>query len=103
MNFTPGPWKAHSYNTTDYIDIDAGCERICSIYLGTPEDTTDTSDYEILERKANAQLIAAAPRMYQLLKEIYEDDKNGGECNHIPHGIKMDIREVLSTIKGEKL
>ena len=29
---SPGPWK--ETDTEDYIDIDSGCERICSVYVG---------------------------------------------------------------------
>lgn len=77
MKHTPGPWKYGTPNVEDYIDIDGNGSRITSICLDTSSidfsasgDPNDTPENEVAERWANARLIAAAPDMLALLKEL---------------------------------
>ena len=109
---TPGPWEAHSFNNEDYIDIDAGGERICSIFLSTADicfnsnDPTDTEENEIIRRKANARLIAAAPKMLAALENIYNDACDREETEDedgVEYGDWRMVREAIEKAKGEKL
>lgn len=76
---TPGPWEYCEINT-DRFDEHAGpygshedCVKIgtkvirlsCFVYPGSHEDAT--------EWKANANLIAAAPEMYKVLKDLADE------------------------------
>lgn len=71
MSHTPGPWKVnatpHSSNQS-FVVLDSGAnghsKRVCAVY----------SDNE----EADARLIAAAPEMYELFKELIDIEK--GPC-----------------------
>lgn len=63
------PWHAHTDNNPEYIDIDSGCTRICSIDISNDaiagiahdlDDPHDTPDNELSERRANAAIIVQA-------------------------------------------
>lgn len=69
MKHTQGPWKAHTYNDEEYIDIDSGCERICSVFIGS-DVWTEITEEEINEKKANASLIACAPELLEILEQV---------------------------------
>lgn len=75
LNFTPGPWEFISKRFAD--EGVKGRYEIRSISfpmhwlaeVGPSEQSFD-------EAKANAQLISAAPDMYEALRELY-DEQNG--------------------------
>jgi hypothetical protein len=79
---TPGKWEAHNKNNDDYIDIDSGCARICTVCLdisGICHDSknpNDTPENEVKERWANAKLIAAAPALLEACKTALDQFKN---------------------------
>lgn len=77
---TPGPWKAHTNNTSEYIDIDAGPQRICSILADTGDAECDA------ENIANAALIAAAPDMFEALQRMYDEYYTEGYDPQSPLG-----------------
>jgi hypothetical protein len=62
MKYTPGPWTAEANG----VFKDKQRNPIASVY--DPEHTNHLTDIA----KANAQLIAAAPEMYEALKAIIE-------------------------------
>lgn len=75
--FFQGPWRAHTDNNPDYIDIDAGCRRVCSVCLDTsditfdPATPEDTPARELAERMANARLIEQAPKLYAVVSALW--------------------------------
>ena len=62
-NFTPGPWEAkQKYIGISVFDSNGdGVANVCQSYGDTP--------YKVW---ANARLIAAAPEMYELLREFLQ-------------------------------
>ncbi len=66
---TPGPWEAHFHDPFDpakpfYTIRD---RRNCYVAL---VDQLDAATYQDGQQEANARLIAAAPEMYEVLREI---------------------------------
>ena len=66
--FTPGKWQIQ-YKRNVVVE-DEGVERL--IAFASAMSLRDKSDEEAY---ANARLIAAAPRMYELLKRCMQDDE----------------------------
>lgn len=93
--FTPGPW---SFIPEDnWISDVTGKHRIC-----TPH--SHTSGLTVEQRNANAHLIAASPKMYQVLEDVldaltdgglrvFDKDQNDYHTN--------SIKEVLAEARGE--
>lgn len=95
---TPGPWR---FEPTQHTDEAAKIGGLWYI-----EDARD--DYEVIavlprvhekpgEAKANARLIAAAPEMLSLLRQILEDAWHEGPINDV----LRNIRALLAKIKGK--
>jgi len=60
--FTPGPWKVQRYdNGNSYAISPVGSAKVIAKLQS-----------KTFDNKANAHLIAAAPEMYEALKEIYQ-------------------------------
>lgn len=59
--YTPGPWTiAHVANRSKWPRVTIGGQRsVCSIDIISEEDT------------ANSKLVAAAPDMFEVIKELY--------------------------------
>jgi hypothetical protein len=65
MKFTPGPWSiVPNIIETEWL-ITAQRSDACRGYVASTAKTNDESE-------ANARLIAAAPELYEALKEIAE-------------------------------
>ena len=78
--FTPGPWKLE-YDDDDFAGTFTLCmataiknrgmynaNHLIDLYEGVWDD-----DIDFAETRANAQLISAAPELYEALKAISED------------------------------
>ena len=66
--FTPGPWHTctNNYRTGDlWVVSFSDGEVICALH-----DEEDRAFRDIPENKANAKLIAAAPVMYEVIKDV---------------------------------
>lgn len=92
--FTPGPWKLHPNN--DYIfsfkslDDWDNPRPICSPAVIYKENE---------ENEANARLIAAAPELYDAVKELLyalQDDENWRTS-----GVYEDAEAALAKARGE--
>lgn len=76
--FFQGPWRAHTDNNPDYIDIDSAGRRVCSVCLDTsdiafdPATPEDTPERELAQRIANARLIEHAPAYYSLAESLWD-------------------------------
>ena len=72
--FTPGPWTAFLLSLEAEILAHGSKDvRIADVFCGT--SFTGMGDYYVSEKEchANARLIAAAPEMYEALKEcVYQ-------------------------------
>ena len=87
--FTPGPWVA--MGKAVYTESDNPTREI----LWGGHNTRSASDEE---KKANARLIAAAPEMYEMLKEL----ESGIHLARARKGSKTidKLREVLAKVEG---
>jgi hypothetical protein len=66
--FTPGPWAAEQHRDCGIFRIKAGDQNIASL-----------SFWDESNEKANAELMAAAPRLLEILRKVleYSDIKTG--------------------------
>jgi len=70
---TPGPWTAHRRNVGDYA-IHGGtgiAENRIAIVSGTQNEPFTTMEKMDAEETANAALIAAAPDLLRVCKELF--------------------------------
>jgi hypothetical protein len=90
--FTPGPWEV-LYSHSDHA------MQIVTEKSGTVTKWGGISRPASLEGKANAALIAAAPDMYEALKETLEELQSAacGKANS-EEGISNELHERLSGI-----
>jgi hypothetical protein len=89
MSHTKGPWRRYgSVVFTDAFPYSNNkTNKICDIEI------KDAPDQEFI---ANANLIAAAPEMLEILESIENDDGS------IPPGFWKLIKDVIKKAKGEK-
>jgi hypothetical protein len=87
--FTSGPWAVAKGNT-GFINVQAGP------FLITPRWTGTASPEEL---EANARLIAAAPRLFELLERaLWAIDKSGGFW-----GGEDAARALIAEVRGEQV
>ena len=91
-NFTPGPWEAkQKYIGISVFDSNGdGVANVCQSYGDTP--------YKVW---ANARLIAAAPEMYELLREFLQG--LGDFITEIPDEAIERAEALLRRINGEEI
>ncbi len=82
--FTPGPW-----HVLKHVGVYAGPNLIASIHSPIPEPT-----------RSNARLIAAAPDLYTVVKELEESASYWSEYD-VPLGIVDRIRKALAKAEGK--
>jgi hypothetical protein len=85
--FTKGPWRVDNSCST-VLMISAGSWPVCEVNgygLGINQDAVDS---------ANANLIAAAPDMYEMLKDILHNYE-AGEI------VDVEIEIILKRARGE--
>ena len=92
--FTPGPWEVKR------IDQHCGPKKIVTDWDVVPKKYKGFGDGAITRRidnEANARLIAAAPEMYDLLKETVEhiDEWN------FPIALADRIQRALKKVEGD--
>ena len=98
--FTPGPWEDVGPNESGERCIYGADDTAVAVTIpsGNPDLNEDRSI-------ANANLIAAAPRMYEALQEaIAELDIALGDAGHPEHEIARRIYpkiQVLAAARGE--
>ena len=90
--FTPGPW-----NIKPVVDEDHNFLFQVIHAAGLEVANTAGGDFEDFEEAANARLIAAAPRMFQLLVEYLT---GGPDVGH-NLGLAHDTIDLLGSIEGE--
>ena len=79
--FTPGPWKLDYSDQLEWI-LTADCYEI----------TSGFADYA--PSKVDAQLMAAAPDLYEALEALVKDE-------HIPEWKRISINMLLAKARGE--
>lgn len=92
--FTPGPWRVESFQ--DFASIMAGEDEICYI--------DDDLDCESV--RANARLIASAPKMHALLGRLEDYFKNRhlygyGVEESVSSDLLAKIQEVIKVVDGK--
>ena len=83
---SPGPWKANG----DHVVVDKDGNYVAGTYsLRVFEDVTPN----------NLRLIAAAPEMYRILRQICNQDQNWGV---VFQGPIVDAQTLLKKLEGEQ-
>ena len=109
--FTKGEWKwLYSKNDDGFFGLYSGDEPVAVPQCCNDGDdgrawfSTDESYYgETALKQADADLIAAAPEMYEMLKQVSElVDIDGGSAIDWIVENTFDIRELLAKARGEK-
>ncbi len=92
MNYTKGKWKFFKGKTDPQSRIPPNGQSFWNIWIVGEDEKAIAQihgdDTEVL--KANAHLIAAAPKMAQLLERLVNDGWNTG--------ISEEAKEILATI-----
>ena len=111
--WTPGPWEV--CNLTDVFTRLGGASRdgvlaslsdgwqICDCHVGltTSDDGVDGS-LVFREQKANANLIAASPELYEALENVYSYmDQPGSLTFEIPSKAMYQVWQALKKARGE--
>lgn len=66
---TKGPWRAIEINWERSLVVDEDAARIALVYIRDEADEETQNKFEAI-KNADANLIAAAPDMYEALKEV---------------------------------
>ena len=88
MSHTPGPWKVQEFSTQTYMISTFQNGLIAQHVPG----------------EANARLIAAAPELYEALKDLFEAVVIPEDIS-IEAGVKARIqaRDILAKVRGEEI
>ena len=91
--FTPGPWRVATYRTINTGDI--------PILFGPPKNEFPViaSVWPRARAKAIADLIAAAPGLYDVVQEAKDVLKYISEYD-LPIGLKQRIDAALAKVRG---
>lgn len=92
--FTPGPWRAsegNAYNSRTYVMV-GGETEICEVF--------DDSDEMALPDIENAQLIAAAPELYEVARLLIERTVAAGAMPVDDEELEQMAREALAKAEG---
>jgi len=92
---TPGPWSLWPLKDSDSVRIFAGRHYVGSI---------GNSDDEPSQTRANAHLMAAAPDMYEALKEIARADTiahSTGKYSLVVESCAESARADISKAEGK--
>ena len=111
-NHTPGPWKS-VWNSEEGLDVfahieDARGEWVAQLWSRVEEDLRQSPE----ETKANARLIAAAPKLLQIaemveriihLGNVAEDSDDAmEEWFESQEGLEELVSETLKEVRGEE-
>ncbi|AUR93301.1 coil containing protein [Vibrio phage 1.186.O._10N.286.49.E3] len=87
--FTKGPWRIlDKYQVGVNVNFGDGFFTIASCQVFN-------------EAKANANLIAAAPEMYEMLETLTES-QNMEDAEHLLRENRLEILELLAKARGEQ-
>jgi len=89
---TPGPWEWKKIDNRDAVTFEDGLERHTVFVLGT-------------NSAANARLIAAAPELLRILKEIafFDSHEGGGHSDlfYDDPDFRREIEAVIAKAEGK--
>ena len=97
---TPGPWRVDPDHCRDVQTADGAIE-ICLAEGGEPYGKNLFSVPPMEEAHANARLIAAAPDLIAVLKELQDSASYWSEYD-VPIGIVDRINAAIAKARGEK-
>jgi len=90
--FTSRSWELTTEPDSEHYCVTVDCGGVMKVSIIT--SATDITFTESFERIANAHLIAAAPKMYEMLESLAEQD----ECQMF----KCLINKLLAEARGEQ-
>lgn len=92
--FTPGPWTAEAEN------VHVGCVAICHGDADTWFEIWSENWGDGVDQKANANLIAAAPELYEALEQAVTLMQDSGYQNS--HVAVRAGKAALAKVRGDK-
>ena len=93
IKFTKREWEIVTEADSEHYCLTVDCGGVMRVNVIT--SARDITFSELLERIANAHLIAAAPEMYEMLSELSELDG----CQML----KPEIKKLLAKARGEQI
>lgn len=89
-----GSWSADNDEVSSYsnVAVNVGNVTICLVVSESWDDS---------EMEANAHLIAAAPKMYEMLEQLSNSIPTVCE-NHEQFCLRIEINDLLAEVRGEK-
>ena len=94
VKHSPGPWKA--IRNSCFYDIKTAQDDYCQSIAGTQQNEYIGVDEDV--EKANANLIAAAPGMYEALEAVI----GYLELSGMGQGILNIVKDALKKANGEE-
>lgn len=98
MKHTPGPWIIDE----DELSIISSGNQDLKFIVDVPADYDKTNVVGIKQRKANAQLIAAAPEMLEALESVVSHFKETGMSIE-ERELNNNICDLIKKAKGTKV
>ena len=98
---TPGPWKAINMSWEYSMIIDEDAARIAQVFIRDEVDEETQDKFEEI-KEANANLIAAAPDMYEALECACDKYCIGYEGDSLVKCEDCIIRKALRKARGEE-
>ena len=103
---TPGPWVVAGFpDNISYDAINANGPRVVAWVKRDKENPSDSDPVTLVEAKANARLIAAAPEMVELLRQVVNtlDIIPEDAANRFTFHFDLDrLNALLAKLDGEK-
>jgi hypothetical protein len=102
MNYTKGKWKYHEELGAKFSRISGEETVVCGLPNPIPTGDDEQDIKELNEMRANANLIAAAPEMYEALKAaqlyIARIELNKNQLERTP--LEKQIMQALTKAEG---
>jgi hypothetical protein len=99
--FTPGPWELNEELSRAHMSYDTGTRAITAKADGVTICLTTRGWADVKAAEANAHLIAAAPDMYDALKqaeisvaELCDNQDEGNECWNVLRAVHAALAKA---------
>lgn len=101
MRYTKGPWQQHQGYIFGKDGIKNGnlIAQVCDRAMTNRAFARAASQISIEESNGNADLIIAAPELYEVLKRVAD---NNAALGHLPLDILANIHQAIAKAEGRK-